>query len=285
MIENHDDKSYVYVYMDPNEKGEWRYKDLIFEYKPFYIGKGQNNRCDEHLKEARSILKSGQEVLSRKLRKILKLLRNGQEPIIDLPYHGLASSVALFIEKEMVEFFRRIDDGGILYNYRDGGGEDYKYSTESRLKMSKTASINCNKPERKAVLIKQLDEARDLIDYKKRGLETDWLTNVREANKTNILYCQGWNKDKGGYTLNCSDESRKTRQETCRKNFKNKPGNSGIKNARSRQVLEFDQDMNFIKEYGSINIWMKEVGYSAEKLQRLIRDQELLNNRYFQYKK
>jgi hypothetical protein len=45
-----DDIFYVYVYLYPRFHWDYVYENLKFEYKPFYIGKGKNNRYLDHLK-------------------------------------------------------------------------------------------------------------------------------------------------------------------------------------------------------------------------------------------
>ena len=37
---------YVYCYLDPREPGKYSFCDISFDYKPFYVGKGTNNRCN-----------------------------------------------------------------------------------------------------------------------------------------------------------------------------------------------------------------------------------------------
>ena len=37
-------KYYIYIYLDNTRPGEYVYDDLKFDYEPFYIGKGTNNR-------------------------------------------------------------------------------------------------------------------------------------------------------------------------------------------------------------------------------------------------
>ena len=41
------DQYYVYVLLDTTRPGIYKYSDLTFEYEPFYIGKGKNNRVSQ----------------------------------------------------------------------------------------------------------------------------------------------------------------------------------------------------------------------------------------------
>jgi len=76
-------KSYVYIYTNPNTK------------KVFYIGKGQGNRCFEHLEENSE---------SNKVKEINDLKNNGQIPIIELLRYGLTDNEASLIESSLIDF-------------------------------------------------------------------------------------------------------------------------------------------------------------------------------------
>jgi hypothetical protein len=76
-------KSYVYIYINPNTK------------KVFYIGKGQGNRCFDHLEENSE---------SEKAKEINELKKNGQMPIIELLRYGLTDNEASLIESSLIDF-------------------------------------------------------------------------------------------------------------------------------------------------------------------------------------
>ena len=76
-------KSYVYIYTNPNTK------------KVFYIGKGQGNRCFEHLEE---------DTESQKVKEINALKNDGQMPIIELLRYGLTDNEASLIESSLIDF-------------------------------------------------------------------------------------------------------------------------------------------------------------------------------------
>lgn len=40
---------YVYVYLDPRKPGKYVYGEYMFDYEPFYVGKGSGKRAYVHL--------------------------------------------------------------------------------------------------------------------------------------------------------------------------------------------------------------------------------------------
>jgi hypothetical protein len=76
-------KHYVYIYSDPDTK------------IPFYIGKGQGNRCFQHITD---------ESESDKVQKLKELEKNKKEPIIELLRYGLTEREALLLETALIDY-------------------------------------------------------------------------------------------------------------------------------------------------------------------------------------
>lgn len=76
-------KSYVYVYSDPDTQ------------EPFYIGKGQGNRCFQHLVDQSE---------SAKVLKLNELKKNNKKPLIELLRYGLTDNEASLLEAALIDF-------------------------------------------------------------------------------------------------------------------------------------------------------------------------------------
>lgn len=111
-------KYFVYVYLDPFCSGTWKFENLNFEFKPFYIGMGSGRRHLTHL--AKSDLDNTYNTI--KTRKIKKILNNNSKPIILKLFVNLDLNTALDIETKMIKHFGKIcDKSGILTNILDSG--------------------------------------------------------------------------------------------------------------------------------------------------------------------
>lgn len=108
---------YVYIYLDNRKPGKWYYKDLEFDFQPFYVGKGKGRRMKEHLCPSR---RSDCSIKNNIINKIIDTCQ--EKPIHYKIYENLSPEDADDIETEVVNFFGRIDLGtGILANMTDGG--------------------------------------------------------------------------------------------------------------------------------------------------------------------
>jgi hypothetical protein len=112
---------YVYAYLDPRKPGDFNFKieekDIHFDYEPFYIGKGHDDRMYNHLAEAKRSNKN-----NLKLNKIRKILNTNLSPIIIPIYENLIDSEALRFENLTIKSIGRLElDSGPLTNLTDGG--------------------------------------------------------------------------------------------------------------------------------------------------------------------
>lgn len=131
---------YVYIYLNPLKPGKFVYEDLIFDFEPFYVGKGFNNRFYDHLKEA---IKNPKPVKGEhKLNMIRKILREDKEPIILKLKENLIEKEAFEYEKLYIKVIGRNDlNSGPLTNLTDGGEGFHNTSYLSKEKI-KLKSIN-----------------------------------------------------------------------------------------------------------------------------------------------
>jgi hypothetical protein len=129
---------YVYVYLDPRKPGYYVYGNYIFEYEPFYVGKGKNGRSHVHLFESKQKY-NGNKHFSRKIKKIHK--ECCIDPIIIKVKDTLTEDMAFEIEKEMIFVIGRSDKKlGTLCNLTDGGqgSSGYKFTSEQVEKCRKS---------------------------------------------------------------------------------------------------------------------------------------------------
>lgn len=73
---------YVYVYSDPDT------------HRPFYVGKGKNNRAFSHMAD---------QTESEKARKINEIKTRGKEPVIEILAHGLDEETAFKVEAAAID--------------------------------------------------------------------------------------------------------------------------------------------------------------------------------------
>ncbi len=126
---------YVYVYMDPTKPGNYKYKDFSFDFEPFYVGKGKDQRYKIHLLK----VKNDNCKNLPKDNSIKKILNSGKDPIIIKYREDLSESDAFLLEIQMIDSIGRKDIGkGPLKNLTNGGegNSERKFTDEHRMNLS-----------------------------------------------------------------------------------------------------------------------------------------------------
>lgn len=109
----------VYVYLDPRKPGKYVYDEYIFDYEPFYVGKGEKYREKKHLPEAYNNRDENSHKcnVTRKIKKVM-----GKQPIIIFYQKDLEHNDAKNLEIKMIKTIGRYDlKEGPLTNKTNGG--------------------------------------------------------------------------------------------------------------------------------------------------------------------
>lgn len=110
---------YIYVYLDPNVEGIFKYGDITFNFEPFYIGKGSKSRDRYHLW---SVINGKARYNSHKVNRISKIIKSGLIPIITRISRHETEFDAYEQEIYWIKTIGRRDLGtGPLTNQNDGG--------------------------------------------------------------------------------------------------------------------------------------------------------------------
>lgn len=166
---------YVYAYCDPRFKID----DEHCDFKPFYIGKGKNNRCQNHL--------YCNDTNRHKQNTIKLLAKLGLSPEIKIIKDCLSESEAFALEKKLIaKFGRRDNKTGILTNLTDGGEGPsgvirQEMSEHTRSKLSASLKAYHATPEAKIKRSQEQTGKNNGFYGKKHSEETK--EKIRQANK------------------------------------------------------------------------------------------------------
>lgn len=168
---------YVYVYIDP-------YTNV-----PFYVGKGKNGRCWDHINYARRNPEPEQG--KHFMNKVRKMLASGIAPIVEKRYKALDELAAYVAERQLISEIGRKDLGtGPLLNLTEGGTggsispqilAEYhskpEYRDKARKRMKDHWSNEQNRLQQSEAIKSTWcddNERRDLLSEK---MKEDWRTN------------------------------------------------------------------------------------------------------------
>ena len=83
---------YVYALLDPRRPGPFKYGNWKFDFEPFYVGKGKDNRAFKHLDHT-----LGNCGNLHKVRKIAKIRREtNEEPVVLIKRKGLSEALSAY---------------------------------------------------------------------------------------------------------------------------------------------------------------------------------------------
>jgi hypothetical protein len=107
---------YIYIYLDPLKPGNYSYQDFFFNYEPFYVGRGKNNRYKVHIQKYKLNSKNN------KNSRIKNIMGNNLKPIIYFSSTGITFENSLILEKEAIlKIGREKLNTGPLTNLTSGG--------------------------------------------------------------------------------------------------------------------------------------------------------------------
>lgn len=228
---------YVYLLLDSSKPGEWVYGNFIFDYEPFYVGKGKTNRIKDTFYDKSPFKK----------RKIDKLKTNGIEIITKKLFENLSNQEAINFEIDLISIIGRRDTKkGPLVNLTDGGDGrvNSKHSEEVKAKISKSR-------KGKAVGWKHSKETIEKMRLEQSGEGNGFWGK----NHTDIVKETQSKKVCGlSHPMYGKKHSEETKKKLT-KHRKEKISNQKIKEACqkfNKPVLMFDLEFNFIQEFESV---------------------------------
>lgn len=199
---------YVYIYLNKLKPGKYQYDELLFDYEPFYVGKGKDNRYLSHLNKIKNNCKFKP---STKFKIISDNLSFGIEPSILKIKENLSEDDSLSFEKELIVKIGRIDlNTGPLSNLNDGGmkpQDNYHHSNDTKYKIS--ISGKNREPEKRYTIISPTMQVYEDIklsifckqndlDYQKMRKSSNTgkikpirVTSIKQSKKETIN-CIGW---------------------------------------------------------------------------------------------
>lgn len=261
---------YVYVLLDSSKPGIWEYGDLVFDFEPFYIGKGKDDRISNTLRDKNSF----------KGKKISKLKSNNVEILTRKLYESLTNEQSIETEKNLISLIGRRDFGkGPLVNTTDGGDGrlNSKHSDEVKSKISKSR-------KGKTIGWKHKPETLKRMSQKQSG-EGNGFWNKTHNDEVKL------NQSKRVSGTSHPMWQKKHNDETIEKLIKHRRENVSNEKIKescqkfNKVVLMYDLDLNFITEFESVKQASEKTGINHSVISKCCRGEIKAPTRfYFKYK-
>ena len=253
-----ENKYYIYAFLDSSKSGKFIYGELIFDYEPFYIGKGCGDRIKSSLYDRESAFKVNK----------IKSLKDNNIDILSIKiYENLSNDESLKFEIETIrKIGRRSLKLGPLTNLTDGGDGRLSspHSDETKQKISETKKSQ-------GLSIKHSDETKEYLRFINIG-ESNPMFGKKHTDKIKeeqSIRVSGKKHPMFGKKHN--EETIKIIKERRNKSVDQELFNKLSKERNSKIILQFDLDNIFIKEYESIKIASKETGLSESLIGKTCR--------------
>jgi group I intron endonuclease len=230
---------YVYALLDTSKPGNFYYDDFVFEYEPFYIGKGTDNR-DYHTMFDRHN--------SFKKNKIKSLKKKNIQVLSIKVCENLNEKESFDLEVTLIKKIGRRDlELGPLTNLTDGGDgrTNIIVSQETKRKISETKksqNLHTKHTEMIKNHLKQINQGEKNPFYGKHHSD-----QVKEEQSLRV---SGVNHPMFGKKHD--EETIKKIKENRNRNVDQEKINEISKEFNSKSVLQFNLDGQFIQEFPSI---------------------------------
>ena len=242
-------KFYVYALLDTSKPGNYNYDGLVFEYEPFYVGKGTDGR-DYH-----SIF---DRYNSFKRNKIDSLKKKNIKVISTKIYNNLSEQDSFDLEISLIRKIGRRDlQLGPLTNLTDGGDgrTNIIVTQETKDKISKTKkSQNLHH--------KHTDITKEELSKINQGENNPFYGkhHTEQVKETHSLRVAGINHPM--YGKKHDEDTIKKIKERRNASVDQQKMNELSKEIQSKSVVQFTLEGEFIREYSSIKEASRETGCS-----------------------
>ena len=257
---------YVYVLMDTSKPGIYQYGEYLFDFEPFYVGKGRGNRIKNTFYD-KSIFKYNK----------IKKLKDNKIDILSIKVNDeISNEESIKIEMYLIDLIGRRDlNKGTLVNTTDGGDGriNSKHTEETRKKISenrKGKGIGWKHTEETLLIMSDRQSGSNNGFYGKTHSE---FNKKKQSNRFSGLSHPMFGRQHNDKTIdklvihrseNISNDKIK---EACQK-F-NKP------------VLMFDLNFNFKSEFESVKMASIKTGINESLISKCCRGDIKSPTRYF----
>jgi group I intron endonuclease len=250
---------YVYAFLDSSKPGKYVYLDIVFDYEPFYIGKGCENRIKHSLSDRES---------SFKVSKIKSMINNDIEIISTFVYENLGNIEALEYEKILIKKIGRRDlkEGPLVNQTAGGDGRlESPHSEDTKRKISETKkkqgiSVPCTEEMKK--YLSGINSGEKNPFYGKT--HTDEVKRIQSERFIGISHPM--------FGMTHSEDTKRLISES--RNLSVDQGKHArlSKERNSKVVVQYTLDGDFIREYESVKVASQITGLSESLIGKTCRN-------------